>query len=195
MRRKELWQKFPAGQDTGHKQYKYLYRQMLDEGIVRKAYKKLRKGKTKRKEIIYIDAHLDKEVPWFLALAGLTVQTLTAVMKNISSRLSFLGNSKKLYQNCKGGRTNMKDWTQERCSERPDELQVIAPGLFMQRRNIQKVEHEADETAGLEAYTEYVCESREITEGEYAMLGSIEQINTDKAIDEYTLRLMEEGVL
>lgn len=89
----------------------------------------------------------------------------------------------------------MKDWTQERCSERPDELQVIAPGLFMQRRNIQKVEHEVDETAGLEAYTEYVCESREITESEYAMLGSIEQINTDKAIDEYTLRLMEEGVL
>ena len=62
MRRKELWQKFPAGQDTGHKQYEYLYRQMLDEDIVRKAYKKLRKGKTKRKEIIYIDAHLDKEV-------------------------------------------------------------------------------------------------------------------------------------
>ena len=77
----------------------------------------------------------------------------------------------------------MKDWTQERCSERPDELQVIAPGLFMQRRNIQEVEHEADEVAGLEAYKEY------------AMLGSIEQINTDKAIDEYTLRLMEEGVL
>lgn len=89
----------------------------------------------------------------------------------------------------------MKDWTQERCSERPDELQVIAPGLFMQRRNIKKVEHEADETAGQEAYTEYVCESREITESEYAMLGSIEQISTDKAIDEYTLRLMEEGVL
>ncbi len=56
----------------------------------------------------------------------------------------------------------MKDWTQERCSERPAELQVIAPGLFMQRRSIQKVEHEADETAGLEAYTEYVCESREL---------------------------------
>lgn len=34
MRRKELWQKFPAGQDTGHKQYKYLYRQMLDEGRI-----------------------------------------------------------------------------------------------------------------------------------------------------------------
>lgn len=44
------------------KQYKYLYRKMLDEGIIRKAYKKLRKGKTKRKEIEYIDAHLDEEV-------------------------------------------------------------------------------------------------------------------------------------
>lgn len=89
----------------------------------------------------------------------------------------------------------MKDWTQERCSSRPDELQVIAPGLFIQRRNIKEVSHEADEEAGTEAYTEYVCESREITESEYAMLGSIEQINTDKAIDAYTLQLMEEGVL
>ena len=45
-----------------HKQFKYLYRQMLDEGIIRKAYKKLRKGKTKRKEIQQIDANLDEEV-------------------------------------------------------------------------------------------------------------------------------------
>lgn len=44
------------------KEYKYLYQKMLDEQIIRKAYKKLRKGKTKRKEIIYIDAHLDDEV-------------------------------------------------------------------------------------------------------------------------------------
>ncbi len=89
----------------------------------------------------------------------------------------------------------MKDWTQERCSERPDGLQAIAPGLFMQRRNIQRVDHAADETAGREAFTEYVCESREITEGEYAMLKSIEEIDGAKAVDAYTLRLMEEGVL
>lgn len=44
------------------KEYKYLYQKMLDEQVIRKAYKKLRKGKTKRKEIIYIDAHLDDEV-------------------------------------------------------------------------------------------------------------------------------------
>ena len=49
-------------QEPGHKEYKYLYRQMLSEDVIRKAYKKLRKGKTKRKEIQYIDAHLDEEV-------------------------------------------------------------------------------------------------------------------------------------
>ena len=44
------------------KEYKYLYQKMLDENNIRKAYKKLRKGKTKRKEIIAIDANLDVEV-------------------------------------------------------------------------------------------------------------------------------------
>ena len=44
------------------KEYKYLYQKMLDEENVRKAYKKLRKGKTKRKEIQNIDANLDYEV-------------------------------------------------------------------------------------------------------------------------------------
>lgn len=48
--------------EPGHKEYKYLYQKMLDEDTVRKAYKKLRKGKTKRREIQFIDAHLDDEV-------------------------------------------------------------------------------------------------------------------------------------
>lgn len=48
--------------ERGVKQYKYLYQKMLDDNIIRKAYKRLRKGKTKRKEIKYIDSHLDKEV-------------------------------------------------------------------------------------------------------------------------------------
>ena len=46
----------------GKKQYKYLYSKMLDKDLIRLAYKKLRKGKTKRNEIIYIDEHLDEEV-------------------------------------------------------------------------------------------------------------------------------------
>lgn len=44
------------------KTYKYLYKKMLDETIIKEAYKKLRKGKTKRIEIMLIDANLDDEV-------------------------------------------------------------------------------------------------------------------------------------
>lgn len=44
------------------KEYKYLYQKMLNEETIRSAYKKLRKGKTKRWEIQYIDKHLDEEV-------------------------------------------------------------------------------------------------------------------------------------
>lgn len=72
-------------------------------------------------------------------------------------------------------------------------MQEIAPDLLMERRNIEKVEHEAEE--GRDAYEEYVCESREITVSEYAMLKSIETIDNAKAIDDYTMQLIEEGVL
>lgn len=87
----------------------------------------------------------------------------------------------------------MKQWTEERCAERPEELQIIAPSLYIQRRNIKEVEHEATEE--MNAYTDYVCESREVTVSEYEMLKSIEDIDSQKAIDAYTLQLMEEGVI
>lgn len=49
------------------------------------------------------------------------------------------------------------------------------------------------------AYTDFVCDSREISVGEYEMLKSIEEIRTDEAvtaaIDEYTMQLMEGGLL
>lgn len=89
----------------------------------------------------------------------------------------------------------MTEWKEEHCSQQPDELQIIAPGLYIQRKDIAKVSHEADETAGTEAYTEYVCQSREITVSEYEMLQSIEEIDTNAAIDAYTEQLIEEGVL
>lgn len=76
-------------------------------------------------------------------------------------------------------------------------MQLIAPNLYIQRRNITKQEHKG--TDDMAAYTEYVCESREITESEYEMLQSIGEIQTEKAvnaaIDEYTMQLIEEGVL
>lgn len=87
----------------------------------------------------------------------------------------------------------MKQWTEERSAQRPAELQLVAPNLYIQRRNIKAQEHE--EKDGMAAYTDFVCESREITESEYEMLKSIEEISTEKAIDEYTLQLMEGGLL
>lgn len=91
----------------------------------------------------------------------------------------------------------MKQWTEERSAQRPAELQLVAPNLYIQRRNITAQEHE--EQDGMAAYTDYVCESREITESEYEMLKSIEEIKTDEAvnaaIDEYTMQLMEGGLL
>lgn len=87
----------------------------------------------------------------------------------------------------------MKEWTKERCSEEPQELQLVADGIYTQRKNIEKVQHEA--TEGMEAYTDWECDNREITVSEYQMLESIKQINTDKAIDDYTAQLIEEGLL
>lgn len=91
----------------------------------------------------------------------------------------------------------MKQWTTERCAAEPAALQLVGPDLYIQRRNIHAVERPA---IGEEAaYTDYECESREITESEYEMLQSIGEIQTEKAvnaaIDEYTMQLIEEGVL
>ena len=91
----------------------------------------------------------------------------------------------------------MKQWTKERSASRPAVLQLVAPDTYIQRRNIQQEEHAATEEAA--AYTDYVCESREIPVSEYEMLKSIEEIRTEEAvtaaIDEYTMQLMEGGLL
>ena len=89
----------------------------------------------------------------------------------------------------------MKEWKKEQCASQPDELQLISADTYIQRRNVEEVEHEADEAAGTEAYTEWICESREISVSEYAMLKSIEEIDTTNAIDAYTAQLLEEGVI
>lgn len=72
-------------------------------------------------------------------------------------------------------------------------MQLVAPNIYIERKNITAVEHE--EVEGMEAFTDYECDSREITVDEYNMLKSIEKIDTTKAIDEYNLQLIEEGVL
>lgn len=46
----------------GYKEHKYLYQKMLSEDTIRKAFRKLRKGKSKRPEIKRIEADLENEV-------------------------------------------------------------------------------------------------------------------------------------
>lgn len=91
----------------------------------------------------------------------------------------------------------MKQWNEEHCSTEPEELQLIADSTYIQRKDIHEVEHE--ETEETPAYTEWVCQSREISVSEYEMLKAIEEIQTDKAvavaIDDYTSELIEGGVL
>lgn len=89
----------------------------------------------------------------------------------------------------------MTEWTKEYCASQPDEVQAIGPGLLIQRKDITEVEHPAEETPGSDAYTVWECMSREITVSEYEMLQSITEIDTGKAIDDYTMQLIEEGVL
>lgn len=89
----------------------------------------------------------------------------------------------------------MTGWKEEHCQLQPDEIQNLGRGKIMQRQNIRKVEHEADEISGMPAFTEWVCDAREMTADEYQMLQSITEINTQKAIDDYTEQLIEEGIL
>ena len=87
----------------------------------------------------------------------------------------------------------MKEWSKERCSEKPEQLQLIAPDTYIERKDIVEVQHE--ETEDMPAYTDYECMSREISVSEYQMLQSIAEINTQDAIDAYTEQLIEEGLL
>lgn len=87
----------------------------------------------------------------------------------------------------------MKEWSKEICSEKPEELQLIAPNTYIERKGIVEVRHEASEN--MPAYTDYECMSREISVSEYNMLMSITEINTNKAIDAYTEELIKEGII
>ena len=87
----------------------------------------------------------------------------------------------------------MQDWKKEISAHQPLPLEIVAPDTYIQRKDITTVEHEA--TDERDDYTDYECMSREIGFSEYNMLKSIEQISTDKAIEEYTLKLMEEGAI
>lgn len=85
------------------------------------------------------------------------------------------------------------NWKKETLSEKPSELQLIASGIYMERKNIHEVYHEGDELQ--DGYTAWECDSRDISVSDYNLLKSFESIRVDEAIDNYTLQLIEEGVI
>ena len=87
----------------------------------------------------------------------------------------------------------MQDWKNEVSRQKPDPHELVAPGIYIERKDIKEVEHE--ETEWQDAYTDYECMSREISVRDYNMLKSIQEIDSQKAVDAYTLQLMEEGVI
>ena len=87
----------------------------------------------------------------------------------------------------------MTEWKEERLSQEPPELQEIGNEMYMQRKDIKEVSHEQSD--GMDAYTDWECMCRKITRAEYNMLKSIEEIDTQAAIDDYTEQLIEGGIL
>lgn len=85
----------------------------------------------------------------------------------------------------------MTSWTQDICSEKPEELTMASPTSYIQRRNI----HSEEVNTGEESCTQWISESRIISIDEYNLLESIKEIKVDEAIDNYTLQLIEEGLL
>lgn len=78
-------------------------------------------------------------------------------------------------------------WFKNRYGERPAEREEITPGTLIQRRNIHEVT--------VDDRTVYECEERWVDGDAYAIVSMIEEISTDKAIDDYTEQLIEEGIL
>lgn len=77
----------------------------------------------------------------------------------------------------------MTDWFTEHSTQKPEALQVIAPTTFMERKDIHQDGDLWEST------------SRKISFDEYYLLQSIKEIRTDEAIDDYTMQLIEEGIL
>lgn len=89
------------------------------------------------------------------------------------------------------------NWKKEVCATQPDEIQIIASNVYMERRNI--VEKQSEATEQQTSYTYWECESREIGISDYNLIKALGEVKVedaiDDAIDSYTIQLIEEGVL
>lgn len=85
----------------------------------------------------------------------------------------------------------MTEWKPEYNTEKPDELSLVSSSTYIQRKDIHQVEISDGYTNHLQWYSL----SRFLTKDELLMLEAVAEVRTDAAIDEYTLQLIEEGIL
>ena len=89
----------------------------------------------------------------------------------------------------------MTEWKEEHCSQQPAEIEAIAVGFLIQRRNIRKVVHSEDPDTGTGRYDEWVCESRQISITEYQMQNKDELMAMNEAIDDLTVSILTGGMI
>lgn len=91
----------------------------------------------------------------------------------------------------------MTDWKTEVCgADMPQELELVSPDTYIERKNIHFVVPEEDPVLEENQMSpHYECTSRFISVTDYNNLKSIQNLKTDEAIDAYTMQLIEEGVL
>ena len=89
----------------------------------------------------------------------------------------------------------MTEWKEEHCSQQPAEIEAIADGFLSQRRNIREVVHNEDPDAEAGRYSEWVCESRQISIAEYQMLNKEELTAMNEAIDDLTVSILTGGMI
>lgn len=106
----------------------------------------------------------------------------------------------------------MKEWEMQRGTqpERPAEVdRESSPTTIYLRRNIEQVQRQPTDESG-EAVMEWQYEEQELTIGEYeqmilmqqvvtqnteSIVESVTQFQKDAVIDEYTMQLVEEGLI
>ena len=90
----------------------------------------------------------------------------------------------------------MTGWELECCgAERPQELQMVSPDTYIERKNIHLAEEVEDDNSMGTIGAHHECISRFITIDEYNNLSAQREIKVEEAIDAYTMQLIEGGVL
>ena len=87
----------------------------------------------------------------------------------------------------------MTDWRVTQSTEPFKELSIASPTTYIQAKDMHEIQ--LPSSVDGETFTAYEAMTRFLTKDEYHMLQSIEAIDSSKAVDAFTMELIEEGIL